>query len=140
MPTKQALEIARDAEMDLVEISPSANPPVVKVISWGKYQYQRMKELSKNRKNTKSGELKQMRLGLKIEMNDLNIKIKKIKKFLEGGQRVKVIIVFKGRELAHKELGTELMNKIIDMLSDCAVVDQQPQFAGRNLSIGIRRK
>ena len=129
-----------DAGVDLVEISPNADPPVVKIIDWGKFQYQKMKELQKNRKKTKGGELKQMRLGLKIGANDLDIKIRKIKQFLEDGNRVKIMIVFKGREMAHKELGTELMNKIIDLLAEYAVVDQAPQMAGRNLSINIRRK
>lgn len=140
MSSKDALKLAQSAGVDLVEISPNANPPVVKIIDWGKYQYQKVKEQQKNRKKNKSGELKQIRLGLKIGENDLRIKVKKIKEFIEEGQRVKIMVVFKGREMAHKELGTELINKVISMLSDDIVVDQQPQFAGRNLSIGVRRK
>jgi translation initiation factor IF-3 len=140
MSSKEALIIAREAGVDLVEISPGATPPVVKIIDWGKYQYQKMKELQKSRKKNKGGELKQMRLGLKIGANDLNIKLRKIKEFLEEGNRVKIMIVYKGREMAHKELGDELMSKIIDLLADYAVVDQAPQLAGRNLSISIRRK
>jgi translation initiation factor IF-3 len=137
MSTTKARELAEEAGVDLVEISPSANPPVVKIIDWGKYQYHKVKE----QKKSKSSELKQMRLGLKIGSNDLAIKIRKIKKFLEDGNRVKIMIVFRGREMAHKELGFELMDKVLDMLSDVALAaDQKPQMAGRNLSINIRRK
>ena len=140
MSSTEALEIAREAGMDLVEISPTANPPVVKVIDWGKFQYQKMKEQQKNRRSSKGGELKQMRLGLKIGANDLDIKIRKIKKFLEDGNYVRIAVVFRGREMAHKELGDELMKKVLDMLADSATVDQAPQFAGRSLSVSIRRK
>jgi translation initiation factor IF-3 len=137
MPTKKALELAETAGVDLVEISPSSDPPVVKIIDWGKYQYHKLKEQKKSR----SSELKQMRLGLKIGSNDLEIKVRKIKKFLENGDRVKIMVVFKGREMAHKEIGFELMDKVLSMLSDVAVAtEQQPQMAGRNLSINIRRK
>lgn len=140
MSSREALELARESGVDLVEISPSANPPVVKIIDWGKFQYQKMKEQQKSRKKSKNGELKQIRLGLRIGVNDLNIKIRKIKEFLSDGQRVKIMIVFKGREMAHKELGDKMMQEIIEMLADDAVVDQKPVMAGRNLSIGIRRK
>ena len=140
MSSRDAQLIARDAGVDLVEISASADPPVVKTIDWGKFQYQKMKEQSKAKKKAKSSELKQMRLGLKISDNDLNIKIRKIREFLEDGDRVKIMVVFRGREMAHKELGTVLMDKVIDLLSDVAVLDQQPQMSGRNLSAGIRKK
>ena len=140
MTSGKALELAQEAGVDLVEISPDADPPVVKIIDWGKYQYQKMKEPNKNRKKSKANELKQMRLGLKIGANDLDIKIRKIKKFLEDGYRVKIMIVFKGREMAHKEIGNELMDKVLELLGDEIAIDQAPQLAGRNLNISIRRK
>jgi translation initiation factor IF-3 len=140
MSSRDAALKAKEYGVDLVEISSGATPPVVKIIDWGKYQYQKMKELSKAKKKARSSELKQIRLGLKIGDNDLNIKIRKIREFLEDGDRVRITVVFKGREMAHKEIGTELMNKIIDLLSDVAVIDQKPQMAGRNLSISVRRK
>lgn len=99
-----------------------------------------MKELQKNRKNAKVSELKQMRLGLKIGINDLEIKLRKIRKFLEDGNKVKIMIFFRGREMAHKELGYDLINQIITKLEDDAVVEQKPQMAGRNLSITVRSK
>jgi translation initiation factor IF-3 len=140
MSLSDALKVAEDAGVDLIEISPSANPPVVKVVDWGKYQYQKMKEQQKNRKHAKTAELKQMRLGLKIGANDLEIKLRKIREFLSGGHKVKILIFFRGREMAHQELGYEMMDKIIAKLEDEAIVEQKPQMNGRNLSISIRSK
>jgi translation initiation factor IF-3 len=140
MSYTEAQSLANDAGVDLVEISPNASPPVAKIIDWGKYQYQKMKELQKNRRKVKTSDLKQMRLGLKIGQNDLEIKLRKIRKFLENGDKVKIMIFFRGREMAHKELGFELIERIISMLEEYAVVEQKPQMAGRNLSITVRSK
>jgi len=140
MGLSDALKIAEDAGVDLIEISPSANPPVVKVVDWGKYQYQKMKEQQKNRKHAKTAELKQMRMGLKIGANDLEIKLRKIREFLIAGHKVKILIFFRGREMAHQELGYEMIDRIIAKLEDEAIVEQKPQMAGRNLSISIRSK
>lgn len=126
--------------MDLVEISPNAEPPVVKVIDWGKYQYQKMKELQKSRKNAKPIDVKQIRMGLKIGANDLEIKLRKIRQFLQDGHKVKILIVFKGREMAHRELGYDMIERVIHLLENDAIVEQTPQMAGRNLSIAIRSK
>ncbi len=142
MSSRDAQLLARDKGVDLVEIAPNADPPVVKIIDWGKYQYQKMKEQAKNRKKAreKQSELKQMKIGLKISDNDLNIKIRKIRGFLENGDHVKIMIVFRGREMAHKELGQELLDKVLESLNDIAVSDGKANFAGRNLSIGVRKK
>ncbi len=140
MSSKEAQLKAHEAGLDLVEISAGANPPVVKIIDWGKYQYQKMKEQSKAKKKAKSSELKQIRLGLKIGENDLNIKIRKINEFLEDGDRVKVMLVFRGREMAHKEVGVDLMNKIIEKLGDQVIVDGKSQMSGRNLTFMVRHK
>ena len=142
MSSKDALKIAKDSNVDLVEIAPGANPPVVKIIDWGKYQYQKMKEEAKNRKKAreKQSELKQMKIGLKISDNDLNIKVRKIKNFLDDGDRVKIMIVFRGREMAHKEIGQTLLDRVINLLGEDIVVEGKPQFNGRNLSAGIRKK
>ena len=140
MTQKDALAKAADLDLDLVEISPNANPPVAKIVNWGKYQYQKMKDQQRNRRSSKAGELKQMRFGLKIGSGDLDIKLKKIRKFLEEGNKVRVQVVYKGREMAHKELGYELINSIIEKLQEEAILEQKPQMAGRNLSIIIRRK
>ncbi len=140
MSRQEALKHAEDAGVDLVEISPNANPPVAKIIDWGKYQYQKMKEQQKNRKSSKQSELKQMRFGLKIGAGDLDIKLRKVRGFLSEGHKVKIQIFYRGREMAHKELGYDMINRIITLLEDDAVVEQQPQMAGRNLSIVIRSK
>jgi translation initiation factor IF-3 len=140
LPLAEARRLADEAGVDLVEISPNADPPVAKIVDWGKYQYQKMKELQKNRKKAKVTELKQMRLGLKIGQNDLEIKLRKIRKFLGDGNKVKIMVFFRGREMAHKELGFVLIERIITMLEDDAVVEQKPQMAGRNLSITVRSK
>lgn len=140
MSRQEALASAENAGLDLVEISPMASPPVAKIIDWGKYQYQKMKEQQRNKKNAKSSELKQMRLGLKIGQHDLDIKLKKIRTFLLDGHKVRIQIFFRGREMAHQELGFELMNRITEQLQDDAVVEQKPQMAGRNLSVTVRSK
>lgn len=140
MSSRDAQLMARDAGLDLVEISPNANPPVVKIIDWGKYQYQKMKEQARAKKNAKSSELKQIRLGLKIGENDLNIKVRKTLELLEDGDRVKIMIVFRGREMAHKEIGNELMNRIIEKLGQDVIVDGKAQMTGRNLSFMVRHK
>lgn len=140
MSRAEALKVAEEAGVDLVEISPSANPPVAKVVDWGKFQYQKMKEQQKNRRSNKAVELKQMRFGLKIGANDLEIKLRKIRGFLSEGHKVKILIFFRGREMAHKELGYVLIDKVIALLEDEAVLEQKPQMAGRNLSIVIRSK
>lgn len=99
-----------------------------------------MKEQQKNKQKSKASELKQMRIGLKIGENDLKIKLNKITKFLNNGDKVRIQIVFKGREMAHKEMGFEMMDKIIGMLGESIVVDQKPQLSGRNLSTLVRSK
>ena len=113
MSLKEALNKANDINLDLVEISPGANPPVAKIIDWGKYQYQKMKDQQKNRRQAKS---------------------------LEGGHKVRIQVVYKGREMAHKEIGYELIDKIMEHLSEDAILEQKPQMAGRNLSVVIRSK
>ncbi len=142
MSSRDAFSLAKEKGVDLVEIAANANPPVVKIIDWGKFQYQKMKEEAKNRKKAreKQSELKQMKIGLKISDNDLNIKLRKINSFLDDGDRVKIMVVFRGREMAHKEIGQDLLNKIFTLLGDGIVVEGKPQFNGRNLSVGIRKK
>jgi len=140
MSLSEALKIAEEAGVDLIEISPNAEPPVVKVVDWGKYQYQKMKEQQKNKKHAKTVDLKQMRMSLKIGANDLEIKLRKIREFLAAGHKVKILIFFRGREMAHQELGYEMIDRIINQLEEVSILEQKPQMAGRNLSIVIRSK
>ena len=140
MSLREALAAAEEAGLDLVEISPNANPPVAKIVNWGKYQYQKMKDQQRNRKLAKASDLKQMRFGLKIGQGDLEVKLRKVRKFLEEGHKVRIQVIYKGREMAHKEIGYELVEKITTLLEEVAIVEQKPQMAGRNLSVVIRSK
>jgi translation initiation factor IF-3 len=135
---QEALQTAQERELDLVEISPDADPPVCKIVDWGKYNYQRTKQLQKNRKTTKSLDMKQIRFGLRIGAHDLAIKLDKVTKFLDAGHKVKVTLVYRGREQAHKEIGFQIAEKVIQDFGDTIVVDQPPQLAGRQLNFVIR--
>lgn len=130
--------MAYSHNLDLVEISPNADPPVAKIIDWGKYNYQRTKQLQKNKKNAKTLEVKQIRMGLKISDHDLGVKLKKVLGFLEHGHKTKITIVYRGRELAHKDIGFKLAEKVIEQLGEQIIVDQQPQFAGKQLIFIVR--
>lgn len=130
--------MAQDQELDLVEISPDANPPVAKIVDWGKFNYQRTKQQQKNKRTAKTLDVKQMRLGLKIGEHDMQVKLGKVTKFLETGHKVKITVFFRGRELAHKDLGFKLAEKIISEFGDTIALDQQPQLAGKQLSFVIR--
>jgi len=135
----EALQMAELAGLDLVEVSPNANPPVARIVDWGKYNYQKTKQLQKQKKTAKNVDLKQIRLGMRIGDHDLEIKINKARKFLEAGHKVKVMLLYRGRENAHKELGFTLFDRITQKLEDIAVVDQPAQLSGRNLTITYRR-
>jgi translation initiation factor IF-3 len=134
----EALALAAESELDLVEISPDANPPVCKIVDWGKFNYQRTKQLQKNRKTAKTLEMKQIRFGLKIGDHDLAIKMGKVTKFLEAGHKVKITLFYRGREQAHKEIGFKIAARVIDDLGDQIVVDQQPQLSGKQLNFVVR--
>jgi translation initiation factor IF-3 len=136
----EALAAAEEAGLDLIEVSPNAEPPVARIVDWGKYNYQKTKQAQKNRKNAKSFDLKQMRVGLKIGDHDLEVKLRKVSGFLEAGHKVKIAVVYRGRELAHKELGYKLADRITELLGEGIAVDQPPQFAGRQLSFVVRKK
>jgi translation initiation factor IF-3 len=134
----EALDLAAERGLDLVEVSPNADPPVCKIVDWGKYNYQKTKQLAKSRQNAKALEVKQMRFGLKIGDNDLGVKIRKVTGFLDAGHKVKLTVFFRGRENAHKELGFKLAEKVIEMFGETIIVDQQPQLSGKQLSFVIR--
>lgn len=135
---QEALSMARDQGLDLVEISPATQPPVAKIIDWGKYNYQRTKQLQKNKRVSKATDLKQMRFGLKISDHDLDVKLKKVSDFLETGHKVKLMVFFRGREMAHKDLGFKLAEKVIERLGENIIVDQQPQLLGKQLVLVVR--
>jgi translation initiation factor IF-3 len=122
----------------LVEISPNADPPVAKIVDWGKFNYQRTKQLQKNKRGTKNLDVKQMRFGLKIGDHDLGVKLRKINEFLEEGHKVKITVFYRGREMAHKDLGFKLADRVVELLGENIVVEQQPQLAGKQLNFVIR--
>ncbi len=138
LDTRDALLKARDAGLDLVEVSPNAQPPVVKIVDWGKYNYQKTKQQKKSQKKNKSLDIKQIRFGLKIGEHDLDIKLRKVRSFLEVGHKVKITAFFRGREMAHKQIGYDLLDKVLHKIEDIAVVEQEPQFSGKYLSILVR--
>lgn len=134
----EALQLAEEQELDLVEISPDADPPVAKIVDWGKFNYQRTKQQQKNKRSAKSLEMKQIRFGLKISEHDLGIKLKKASEFLTAGHKVKLTLVYRGRELAHKDIGFAIAEKVVAGFGDTIIVDQAPQFAGKQLNLVIR--
>ncbi len=138
MSRGEALRAAESAGLDLVEISPEANPPVAKIVDWGKYNYQRTKQLQKNRRNAKTLEVKQMRFGLKISDHDLGVKLRKITDFLQEGHKVKIAIVYRGRENAHRDIGFKLADRVIESFEETIAVDQPPQLNGKQLIFVIR--
>jgi translation initiation factor IF-3 len=125
--------------MDLVVVSPDADPPVAKIVDWGKYNYQRTKQQQKSRARSRTLDVKQMRVGLKIGQHDLEVKLRKVSGFLEAGHKVKISIVYRGRELAHRDLGFRLAERILGLLGEGIAVDQEPQFAGRQLNFVVRK-
>lgn len=136
----EALAAAEQAGLDLVEVSPNADPPVARIVDWGKYNYQKTKQAQKARQKSKASELKQMRVGLKIGEHDLEVKLRKVNEFLEAGHKVKITVIYRGRELAHRELGYQLAERIQGMLGEDIVTDQEPTFAGRMLNFVVRKK
>ncbi len=141
MAKHEAIDRARSAGLDLVEVSPNADPPVTKIVDWGKYNYQKTKQQQKNKRKNKANELKQMRLGLKISDHDLEVKLRKVQKFLDAGSKVKISIFYRGRENAHKNLGFELADRVLEYFGeDSIIVEQKPQLAGKQLHFVVRAK
>jgi translation initiation factor IF-3 len=140
MSLQQALDAAAEAGLDLAEIAPSAQPPVVKILDWGKYRYEQTKQLAKNKKNQKQVEVKQVRLGLKIGQHDLEVKLNRAKKFIEQGHKVKISLLFRGREITRPELGRVILTRVMEDLSSVAVQEQAPQLSGRDLNMIIGPK
>lgn len=135
---QEALELAVSRELDLVEISPNADPPVAKIVDWGKYNYQRTKQLQKQKRGSKSPEMKQMRFGLKIGEHDLAVKLRKVTSFLDEGHKVKITVFYRGREMAHKDIGFKLADQVIERYGESVVVDQAPQLNGKQLIFVLR--
>lgn len=133
MSANEALKIAYDSELDLVKISPNAQPPVCKVMNYGKYKFEQIKRQKEARKNQKVVELKEIQLSMTIDVGDLNVKAKQAQKFLSAGNKIKVSIRMRGRQNAHPDLGVEVMNKFYQIIENEAVIEKKPLLEGRNI-------
>ena len=133
MPTRDALRLAEEEDLDLVKIAPQANPPVVKVLDYGKYKFEQQKKEKEARKHQKVVEIKEIRLSLKIDTGDFNTKLHHAEKFLKNGDKVKVSIRFRGREMAHARQGLEVHGRFAEELSDLATVEKPPKLEGRSM-------
>ncbi len=138
MPLNKAIELAKQEGLDLIEISPNANPPVCKIMDMGKYKYDLQKKANLAKKKQKTVSLKEIKLRPGTEVHDYNFKIKNAKKFIAKGDKVKFTVKFKGREMQHTELGKDLMNRIIEETKDIAKVESQPKFEGRQMVMIIQ--
>ena len=138
MAINKAIELAKKEGLDLIEISPNANPPVCKIMDIGKYKYDLQKKANLAKKKQKIVLLKEIKLRPGTEAHDYNFKIKNAKKFITKGDKVKFTVKFKGREMQHTELGKDLMNRIIEETKDIAKVESQPKFEGRQMVMIIQ--
>ena len=133
LPIQQAQDIAVEKGMDLVKIAPQAKPPVCKIMDYSKYRYEQAKREKENRKNQKTVETKEIRLSLKIDIGDFNTKLNHAKKFLEAGNKLKVSIRLRGREMAHSDLGVATMQRFAEGIGELGSVDKQPKLEGRQI-------
>lgn len=133
VPNEKAQESAQEAELDLVEVSPHSDPPVCKVMDYGKYCFQQSKKQAAAKKKQKQIHIKEIKFRPVTDSGDFNVKVKKMIKFLEQGDKVKVAIRFRGREMAHQKLGKDLMERVKDAVADYANVDNQPKLEGRQM-------
>ena len=137
VPILEALKIAKEQELDLVEVAPQANPPVCKILDYGKYRFELEKKLRDSKKKQKVLKLKEIRMQPKIAEGDIEFKSKHIKEFLAEGNKVKVTVSFRGRELAHTELGLEVLKKVLNRLEEDCTVEKQPAMEGRFMSMVV---
>ena len=141
MSAKDAYKMARDAELDLVKIAPAAKPPVCKIIDYGKYKYEMIRREKEAKKKQKTIEVKEVRLSPNIDTNDLNTKIGSARKFIEKGNKVKITLRFRGREMAHQQIGMEVLNRVKDDLQELAVVESFPtKIEGRQMIMVLAPK
>ncbi|MEE1305305.1 MAG: translation initiation factor IF-3 [Agathobacter sp.] len=140
MSAKEAQKIADDAGLDLVKIAPKAKPPVCKVIDYGKYRYEQARKEKDAKKKQKTVELKEIRLSPNIEANDLNTKMNAAKKFLAKGNKVKITLRFRGREMAHMNSSKHILDDFAENLTDVAVVEKAPKIEGRSISMVLAEK
>jgi translation initiation factor IF-3 len=140
MPIQQALETARAREMDLVEVAPDANPPVCRIMDFGKFKYMQARRQKEARKKQTVIVVKEVKMGPKTEKHDFEFKLKHVRRFLDEGNKAKVTVRFKGREMAHTELGWKMLQKMVEAVADVALVENHPRMEGRMLSMILSPK
>ena len=140
IPVSQALELAEQQQLDLVEVSPTAVPPVCRIMDYGKFKYQQSKKLQEAKKKQVQVQLKEVKLRPKTDDHDLQFKIKHVRRFLEEGNKAKVTLVFRGREITHMDIGRALIERFAAEIQDVAVIENQPRVEGRNLYMIVAPK
>jgi translation initiation factor IF-3 len=134
IPLPQALEMAREADLDLVEVAPNAVPPVCRLLDYGKFKYEQAKKERESRKGQHASVLREIRMRPKIDSHDLEMKARNAEKFLKGGDKVKVTVMFRGREMVHPEIGRALLERVAEQLKDVSVIERPANMEGRFLS------
>lgn len=140
MPPKEAMKLAKEANVDLVKIAPSANPPVCKLVNYGKYRYELARKEKEAKKKQKTVEVKEVRISPNIDTNDLNTKVNNAKKFIAKGNKVKVTLRFRGREMAHMQQSKHILDDFAEMLAEVAVVEKPAKLEGRSMSMVLTEK
>ena len=135
MSSREALQLAAERNLDLVKIAPTANPPVCRIMDYGKYRFEQQKKEKEARKNQRVVDIKEIRLSLNIDTNDFNTKVNHAKRFLKDGDKVKASIRFRGREMAHTDLGYEVMKRFAQVMAEFAVIEKQPKLEGRSMQM-----
>ena len=140
MPVREAMRLAQEAELDLVKIAPKAQPPVCKIIDYGKYRYELARKEKEARKKQKIVEVKEVRLSPNIDTNDLNTKVNNAKKFISKGNKVKVTLRFRGREMAHVQQSKHILDDFAELLSDVAAIEKPAKMEGRSMSMVLTER
>ena len=133
LPTAEALSIARDQDLDLVEVAPTANPPVCRIMDYGKHKYKASKKAHEAKKKQKIIHVKEVKFRPNTDRHDFDFKLRNVKRFLENGDKAKVVIFFKGREIVHREFGMRVLERVVEATEDTAVIEQQAKQEGRTL-------
>lgn len=140
MPTREAMDLALEKGLDLILVSPNAKPPVARILDEGKYRYDLQKKEKEQRKNQKTQETKEIRMSPTIDDHDLNTKLRHARSFIEGGNKVKVAIRFRGRAITHKSLGRDVLDEFASQITDIADITTKPQMEGRNMMMILEPK
>jgi translation initiation factor IF-3 len=133
LPLKEAMKLAEERGLDLVEVAPNSQPPVCRIMNYGKYKYQQNKRIQEARKHQTVIHVKEVKVRPRTEEHDFQFKLRHVKRFLGEGNRVKISILFRGREIAHPEFGKEMLNRFVEGLKDLTVIEQAPRLEGRNM-------